>query len=116
MGTLSALVGRSATLEISDPWEFVTLHGPGPFAAEIPAFAERAILLRLRSRLRYRDVEFGHLVATARHVAQDLAAAMNGDVVPVNLVPVDTSRDLAEWERSSAAWRGWHLVGTLRLA
>ncbi len=88
MGTLSALVGRSATLEISDPWEFVTLHGPGPFAAEIPAFAERAIL----------------------------AAAMNGDVVPVNLVPVDTSRDLAEWERSSAAWRGWHLVGTLRLA
>jgi hypothetical protein len=115
MGVSRQLAGESATLEISDPWDFVTMHGAGPFPAVVLASGSGAILLRLNSPLRFAGVDYGHLVATARHAAPNLESAAHSVAVPVNLVPVEASGSIAEWRKSAADWRGKHLVGTLRL-
>ena len=73
------------------------------------------MLVRLRAPCRYRDTEFTYLAATARHADTALDALSSGEAVPVNLVPLAGGADIRAWKQAAASWRGWHLVGTLRL-
>lgn len=111
----SALVGRAASIEVSDPWEFVSIHGSGPFAVDIEAVDGGAMLVRLRAPYRYRDTDFSYLAATARHSNAALDALSSGMTVPVNLVPLAQGGDIRAWKQAASSWRGWHLVGSLRL-
>ncbi len=114
---LKELINRKVVIGVSDPWDFYTEHGDGPFLATVVAVSDEAILLRLLKQMTYGGVEFLHLVALPRHVGMGLTQMTNAVAVPVNLTPVPISTSGSEpdaYFNTAAAWRRWHLIGGLR--
>jgi hypothetical protein len=116
------LVGRHGALVVSDPWEFGTENGTGPFSFEIvrvgdPAKpAERdSILIRLIEPVHFRSATWVFFTASPRHEGTSLADLSAGRDVGWNLTGVPADRlpspfDLSWWRGGGAA-----LIGTLRL-
>lgn len=63
----SKLVGEKVRIFVSDPWEFGTECGVGPFAAVIEAIQRDLLLLRLEVPIDYRGVRLLSVVAKPRH-------------------------------------------------
>jgi hypothetical protein len=113
------LTARQAILEVSDPWDFCSEQGTGPFPAYIEIASSHGLVLRLPHPLSYRGFTFKSLVATAREVDKGLGTGRRSGPLPVNLTPFEEGE--AD-ERTvsplvaAAKWRRWHLIGTLRLS
>jgi hypothetical protein len=65
--TALPLVGTGVRILVSDPWEFGTECGVGPFAAMILDAHTDALLLKLRVPIEYRGARLQTVVARARH-------------------------------------------------
>ena len=110
------LVGRQVVAIVSDPWDFNSQHGTGPFVMAVESAGGDELLLRLANALTYNRVAFDRVVATARYVNDRLVVLAEGDRVSVNLTPVpsQTSRqEVKDALESAKRWRGWHLIGTI---
>jgi hypothetical protein len=115
---LNELKGRQVTFQVSDPWDFGTEHGVGPFPASIEAASQQGLLLQLAKPLVYKGLPFRFVVATPRHEDSPLEAIADQKVVPTNLTPVpETAGEGSHSEsmfEAAAHWRGWHLIGAIR--
>jgi hypothetical protein len=106
----------AATLLVSEPWEFGTANGVGPFRVVVIASAElRLVLLQLVERLEFEGVAIDYLIGFPRYQGSELREATDGDGLHLNLVPVSAA-DVAAGRAADAAanWRGWQLIGSLR--
>ena len=112
--------GRKVLFGVSDPWDFGTQYGTGPFPGEIIATTNEAWLLKLPEPIRYQNTEFSYLVVTARHVGTSLSEVSKTSAVPVNMTPIPPEKAKTEDPdalfKAAAAWRAWHLIGGLREA
>jgi len=63
----SLLVGKGVRIFVSDPWEFGTECGVGPFDAVITEAQTDALLLKLQVPIEYRGAHLQTVVARARH-------------------------------------------------
>ncbi len=64
-------VGRTAHVCVSDPWEFYTAHGPGPFRSTIVTQeGDEYLLVKFDAPIAWRDVDVVMLVAATRHAAR----------------------------------------------
>jgi len=113
---MNHLIGRQAILEVSDPWEFGSEHGAGPFAASIDTASPQGLILKLASPLTYKGLIFRSVVATARHDDKPLDTITDHGFTPVNLTPIPLHQDTSPEDAFGAAaqWRGWHLIGGIR--
>jgi hypothetical protein len=62
----SGLVGAKVDVLVSDPWEFGTECGVGPFPALVES-ANGELLLRLEAPIQYRGAQLLSVVAAPRH-------------------------------------------------
>lgn len=103
-------------LVVSDPWEFVSAVGSGPFAGQIVATegagqVERA-LIRLDRPLDYAGNVVEYLIATPRHTNQTLDR-LSDATVHVNAQWLQGSSE--DWAVRAGNWRGGlALVADLR--
>jgi hypothetical protein len=112
--SLQNFVGRQVVVIVSDPWDFCSQHGTGPFSMAVEGASGDELLLRLANGLTYKGVVFDRMVATARHADDRLLMIANRDGVSVNLTPVPslaTSPQADDAFGRAARWRGWHLIG-----
>ena len=111
-------LGQNGLLTVSDPWEFGTLNGVGPFRVQVRAVMEGdLVLLRLLDFPEFEGMTIQYLVGSPRYVGADLRNAATEPGLDLNLVPVrppdiEAGRAL----ESALAWRGWGLIGSLHLA
>lgn len=77
--------------DVSDPCDFGTEHGTGPFAGSIEATTPQALLVRLKNPLTYTGLTVQFVVATARHVDKPLEMIADQVAVPANLTPVQVT-------------------------
>ncbi len=70
---------------MSDPWDFGTEHGTGPFVGTISHVADERLVIRLRDPIAHSGKMLCTAVAMARHVG-DAVHAVAKKTLAVNLV------------------------------
>lgn len=118
---MSELKGLKIKLSISDPWSFGTIHGCGPFPAEVlednvgaNKRSECVILIRLDNPLTFDGENCEYFVATPRLENDDIANIKKGLLFHCNLTRIPEERakssnpfDLSWW------WGGVSLIGDI---
>ena len=103
------LRGMRVELVISDPWDFVSVVGSGPFrAAVVDAMlcdtSIDAVLLKLETQLVYEDYICEYLITTPRHEDDDFGHLLSGQSIHANAQCLQGPA--SEWQTFSAKWRG----------
>lgn len=109
------LVGLPVALTVSDPWDFVTVHGSGPFHGKILSIGtpapgagwgtEAAALIRLDKPLVYQGEVFEFLIASPRLSGSHVADLLVGRRVGCALANISADKatsgrpfDLKDWQ------------------
>jgi len=100
---------------VSDPWEFGTECGSGPFTGRVVEIDDDAYLIRLDTSLNYRGLSFKSLIAKPRHVGVtptdfDLAEGM----LSTNMVLSISSPDSLQATKSAGVGENLVVIGSLR--
>jgi hypothetical protein len=74
-------IGAAVEIMVSDPWDFGTLHGCGPFLATVNKVGKEfwtknsvgaaALLLQLKTPVAYRESHCEFLIASAREEGRE---------------------------------------------
>lgn len=113
-------IGLELTTYVSEPWEFVSLNGAGPFIAKVLAAktnepGKEMLLLQLHKPLSYRDIDCEYFVATLRHEGANLESLLTGAVVTFALTRIPEDRATSTNSFDLSSWRGGvGLIGTLQ--
>jgi hypothetical protein len=124
MASIRKLKGLPVEITISDPWEFVTEHGSGPFAATVQAVAQEGsgpsrdlLLLRLATPIHHEGTICEYFVAGERSDRDRWADLLRGKSINCTFtrVPPEQARkgnpvDLTWWRGGVA------LLGSVRRA
>ena len=110
---------RKANLIVSEPWEFVTQHGVGPFPVEILRTAldedEPALLLRMSTTLEHNGVFCEYLIGRPRH--GDMAGLLGGESVGFSFTVIPRERAESKDPFDLSWWRGGvGLMGEIALS
>lgn len=102
-------------LTIEEPWEFGVENSEGPHDAEIVQRGDGLLLLRMAKPVVFEGVTLEYLMAGSRYQGDDVTRLRSHGAMTVHLVPVDPeSVDIGRGFEAGLAWRGWHLIATLR--
>jgi hypothetical protein len=120
--TKAALEGLEVIIVVSDPWEFGTAHGSGPFLATVLQVGPKhwdsgtdAILLRLETPLVYEGITCEYFIASPRLDGGDIKALARGTEVDCTLTRIPADRAMSANPFDLSWWRGGiGLVGSLR--
>lgn len=79
------LVGSRVGIFVSDPWEFGTECGVGPFPATVTAAEPTALLLHLDTPIRYRGAELLSVLIRPRHAPGTIERLVSEGGLAANL-------------------------------
>ncbi len=100
---------------ITDPWDFGSKNGVGPFYGNVVDSDEKKILIRLDKPLGYSDTEYVYLLGEKRHEG-DSIGAMSGEAIPMNFVLLEgPSLNRLSDITADRFKRGSAVVGTAQL-
>lgn len=116
------LIDMEVDITVSDPWDFGTEHGTGPFTGKVLqtgsnywVSGEDAILLQVEPPLAYRGTTCEYFVATPRLITSSLPSLTNGYQVECNLTRIPEGQAISANPFDLSWWRGGvGLIGTLR--
>jgi hypothetical protein len=80
----SPLVNEKVRVQVSDPWEFGTECGVGPFGAVIVAAWRDVLLLRLEKPIEYRGARLVCVVAKPRHASDTTESLASAGTLAAN--------------------------------
>ncbi len=118
------LIGMRVRFTVSDPWEFGTEHGTGPFLATIVgdnlttrnSHGDQGVLLQLAVPLVFQNTNCEYFVAQPRHTGDTLATLRRTPVF-CNLTAIPNDKALSGSPFDLSWWRGGvGLIGTLESA
>ena len=119
---MSNIFGRKVHLVVSDPWDFVTANGSGPFEATVrelggePPGPCRTILFELAVPVPYEGSEYRILSASARYRGSSFEQLATGKSVACNVYGLKGNLSDAEGPSHPSKWRGGlSLIGTIVL-
>lgn len=115
------LTGTKINLIVSDPWEFGSQHGTGPFSGRILGASfdsssneDVAVLLQLDDRLSFKGQSVEYFVVTPRLEEDDLRSLADGALVGVNLTRITEEQACSNDPFNLTRWRGGlTLIGSL---
>ena len=100
-------IGIRVEVMVSDPWDFVTAHGAGPFFGKITHVETAAVLVHMDVPLQDANRAYEYVVAVSRLEVDDLAdLAVRGACVGCNLVGISAEAAQAESPCDLSNWRG----------
>lgn len=111
---LCELINRRASILVSDPWEFGTECGDGPFAGAVSRIDQSGLQILLDDPIAYQGTSYRAVVAKARQTGAALEDSLVHEVlVNMSLLP-RLSRE-ADCDRGSSSEGSVFVVGSLRL-
>jgi len=118
MRAVEDLAGNAIEIVVSDPWEFVTDNGSGPFVGVVDRVEGECLLIRLDLAIEYGGQAFEHLVVSPRAACDDLAElSVTGRAINCNLVCVSGEVVRSDHACDLSSWRGGPaLLGNIRSA
>ena len=103
-------LGR-AWIEVSDPWDFGTAYGTGPFLVTILERRDNELLLRLGQVFDVGGREFSLVIAAPRYDRSRYPAPGSRRRVPSVFLPAGTNEQDARVVAGN--WRSGHLLGSV---
>ncbi|HPD48769.1 MAG TPA: hypothetical protein P5279_18020 [Anaerohalosphaeraceae bacterium] len=110
---MSELQGLKVNLIVTEPWDFTTAHGCGPFSAEVlqenmaaRKRDELAILIRLDNPLVFEGERCEYFVATPRLETDDVANIAKSVIVHCNLTMIPEAHAVSSDPFDLSWWRG----------
>lgn len=109
---MSELEGLRVNLSVSDPWDFGTIHGTGPFSAQVlkecSPEGQRAcaILIKLDKPLKYKDLRCEYFVASPRLERDSLDNIQQGVSVGCGLTCISEEHAKSPDPFDLSWWRG----------
>ncbi len=100
------IVGVKVELRVSDPWDFCTLYGSGPFTANIERVQPPALLVRLDCPFNYRGEQHEYLIVQLRHSDNNVYSFREGRELLVGTTAIPTARAVGERPFDLSWWRG----------
>ena len=113
----SQLVDSKVEFYVSDPWEFGTEHGCGPFQATIFRASSRCVLIRLDTPLTFDGTRYEYIVVAPRHDNVSLSDLETGERISCNMYQGSPNASVADPESFGIKrWRGETrmLIGDIR--
>jgi hypothetical protein len=115
------LTGTKVNLIVSDPWEFGSQHGTGPFNGRILGVSfhcasneDIAVLLQLDHPLSFEGQSVEYFVVTPRVEGDDLRSLADGALVFVSLTRITEEQACSNDPFNLTRWRGGlGLIGSL---
>ncbi len=123
--TLLSLVGLPIKITVSEPWDFGTLHGTGPFAGRVLYFGSdpnrsekrTAALVQLDKSLLFEGMTCEFFVAQPKLKNQSIEAITSGALVECGLTCISSERARSSDPLNLSWWRGGvGLTGSLSKA
>ena len=116
MKAVEGLVGKAIEIIVSDPWDFVTDHGGGPFAAVVDRIESDRLLVHLDLSIEYGGQAFDYLVVSPRAECDDIAdLAVAGRTINCGLVGVSSGAARSNHPCDLESWRGGlALLGSIK--
>lgn len=84
--TTTNLLNTTVVVTISDPWEFGTRCGVGPFPGRIVDQRSDAVAVKLDAPLLYDGRRLAAVIVRARHVSASLGGLGDGEEVVANFL------------------------------
>ena len=106
MASSTSLLGRRVKLVVSDPWDFVTDNGSGPFEGEVVQEISDAILVKLDTSIEDKGETYEFLVVSTRHAAEELSLVLGGNEVSCNATAISNERAQGPTPCDLSWWRG----------
>jgi hypothetical protein len=105
------LKGSTVSVLVSEPWEFGTEHGVGPFTATVfqvneGGDREQGVLLQLTAPLTYQGVQCEYLIASPRYAGEAIGSLITGQTLPCCLTRIPEERATGPDPFDLSAWRG----------
>jgi len=118
------VIGMELEVVVSDPRDFGTIHGTGPFFSKVLQVhgeenvpGKGSILLRLKTPLEYEGVSCEFFVASPRLENENLRSLIEGKEVFCNLTRIPSERAASSNPFDLSWWRGGvGLIAALRRA
>ena len=87
------LPNREVVVMVSDPWQFGTECGTGPFIGDVVDETTEAVVIAMRQSIEYQGKRLRTIVARPRH-AKDTVRALSARAMPANLMllPIEIHR------------------------
>lgn len=79
------LLGGLVDVSVSDPWEFGTECGPGPFSGKVTDIAVDALTVRLEAPLQFQGQELVAVVVRPRHTGESMDLLVRSRHIVANL-------------------------------
>ncbi len=110
---MKSLKNQTLFLYVSDPWDFGTIHGCGPFLGSIiviemenDGLSTKSILLCLNDSLLYRDKKCKYFIASTRHEGDTLDDLKKGKNLTIALTYIPDEQALSDNPFDLSYWRG----------
>ena len=81
-----SLIELKVALVISDPWEFGSECGTGPFLGVIKNLEEEKILIALDKSITYGGIEYYACICKPRHQGKEFKGILNGENISANIM------------------------------
>jgi hypothetical protein len=117
--TGSPLVGAKVAILVSDPWDFVTEHGTGPFRATVLQLSDSdpggSILVQLQNPLVYKGIRCEYIIVSPRYDGEDILSLASGKFLCCSLTQLPADRVDSADPFDLSWWRGGiGLLGSIR--
>ena len=116
MATEDGLVGARVEVIVSDPWDFVTLHGAGPFSAVVVRPDGPGLLIRMEKAFEADGKKYRYMAVSRRTERESLADLTTpGTEDGCALVGISEEAARSAHPCDLDGWRGgFGLDGTIR--
>lgn len=110
------------SIVISEPWDFVTEQGSGPFKASVIQIGidpwnqgQKALLIYLDTPFIYKGVNYKYLIVTSRYDSDDVSSLVSNSSINCNFVGIPKEKATGPNAFDLSWWRGGlALIGNLR--
>jgi hypothetical protein len=109
----SELIGVRVSILVSDPWEFGTECGVGPFSGEILDVDGTNILTKLDRTIEYQGKTLSGVICTIRHSAEQYECWPQGRSLSVNFLLIDDATHSLSEARIRAGSGSVAAIGTV---
>lgn len=117
MADIKSLAGTAVRLVVSDPWDFVTKNGSGPFEGRIERLCPNSFLVHLNSSVMNGNRSFQYFIASPRYEKDVVVDLLKAATLHCNLVAIPDDRAHSGNPCDLSWWRGGlSLIGTVSLA
>jgi hypothetical protein len=111
----AVIIGRRASITVSDPWDFGSACGVGPFSGRISDADSQRVLIILDAPIRYLGEIYSSVTCRVRHEGVSIDNLGAGAPVSVNIVFLPAEPASFDQIVDDQFRKGLAAVGTVRL-